>query len=585
VEGEGAPSEAPSASPSESSAPSTPPSATPSALPSASPSVIPSAFPSSVPSSLPVGSSGPDPTSQPTCERYDYEYPVDLGTACNYAIFAETGISTVPNSDITGDIAVAPIASNAITGFSLVMDPSGQFSTSSQIRGKAFGPDYAAPTPVEMNDAVNHMHAAYTEASSRPNNDATRKNINGGAIGGLTFFPGVYTFATTVTMASDITFEGGPEDVFIIQIGTTFNQAANTNVLLAGCAQAKNIFWAIGTTTYIGAGASMQGNMLGGTAFTFITGSSLVGSALGKTRVNLQMATITRPAGTCTTTAPSTAPSASPSESAAPSVPSSSPSSLPSGPTSQPNNLGPYPTSQPTCEKYDYEFPVDLGTACDYVILAKSGISTVPTSDITGNIAVSPIASGAMTGFSLTMDSSTQFSTSSQVTGKAFAADYAVPTPGELTIAVSDMEAAYTDASQRANTDATRKNIGGGTIGGHTFFPGVYTFTSGVTITSDITFEGGPEDVFIIQIGTTLYQTANMHVHLSGCAQAKNIFWAVGTTTYIGADASMQGILLAFEKVTFITGSSLVGSVLSQKRVDLQQATITQAADTCTATA
>jgi hypothetical protein len=76
-----------------------------------------------------------------------------------------------------------------------------------------------------------------------------------------------------------------------------------------------------------------------------------------------------------------------------------------------------------------------------------------------------------------------------------------------------------------------------------------------------------------------------LHVFLSGCAQAKKIFWQLGTTTYIGAGASMQGILLAFEKVTFITGSSLVGSVLSQKRVDLHQATITQAADTCTATA
>jgi hypothetical protein len=134
---------------------------------------------------------------------------------------------------------------------------------------------------------------------------------------------------------------------------------------------------------------------------------------------------------------PSPSPSSSPSSSPT-GVPSSLPSGLPSGPISQPNNFGPYPTSQPTCEKYDYDYPVDLGTACNYAILAKSGISTVPTSDITGDMAVSPIASGAMTGFSLTMDSSILFSTSSQVTGKAFAADYAVPTPGELTTAVLD---------------------------------------------------------------------------------------------------------------------------------------------------
>ena len=35
--------------------------------------------------------------------------------------------------------------------------------------------------------------------------------------------------------------------------------------------------------------------------------------------------------------------------------------------------------------------PVNLGTAGNYVILAKSGISTVPPSAVTGNLGVSPI--------------------------------------------------------------------------------------------------------------------------------------------------------------------------------------------------
>jgi hypothetical protein len=205
----------------------------------------------------------------------------------------------------------------------------------------------------------------------------------------------------------------------------------------------------------------------------------------------------------------------------------------------------------------------------------------VPVSDITGDIAVSPIASGAITGFTLTMDASGQFSTSSQVTGKIFAANYAAPTPEYLSAAVGDMQAAYSDAGARSNTDASRKNIGGGTIGGQTFFPGVYTFSAGVTIASDITFEGGPDDVFIIQIETSLYQTANTHVLLAGCAQAKNIFWRVKTSAYIGANALMQGILLTAGKVDMITDSSLVGSLLTQTRADLGKATITQQ-DTCT---
>jgi hypothetical protein len=180
------------------------------------------------------------------------------------------------------------------------------------------------------------------------------------------------------------------------------------------------------------------------------------------------------------------------------------------------------------------------------------------------------------------MDSSTQFSTSAQLKGKAFASDYSVPTPGNLTAAVLDMEAAYIEASDCPATNATRINIGGGTIGGQVLLPGVYTFTAGIVIDLDITFEGDADDIFIIQTTTTLYQAANTKVILSGSVQAKNIFWQVKTTVYIGANALMQGILLVAEKVDFITESSLEGSVLSQTAVNIQKATITQAAGTCT---
>src|SRR5665647_2129021 len=94
--------------------------------------------------------------------------------------------------------------------------------------------------------------------------------------------------------------------------------------------------------------------------------------------------------------------------------------------------------------------PVNLGAAANYAILAKSGISTVPNSIITGNIGVSPIDSTAITGFSLIEDSTTTFSRSTQLVGQAYAPDYASPTPSNLTTAVSNMETAYTDAAGRA---------------------------------------------------------------------------------------------------------------------------------------
>ncbi len=96
---------------------------------------------------------------------------------------------------------------------------------------------------------------------------------------------------------------------------------------------------------------------------------------------------------------------------------------------------------------------INLGMAGNYAILAKSGISSVPTYFITGDIGVSPSGATYITGFAQTMDSSNVFSTSTQVNGKIYAPGYALTTPGNLTTAVSNMETAYTDAAGRAAND------------------------------------------------------------------------------------------------------------------------------------
>jgi hypothetical protein len=227
---------------------------------------------------------------------------------------------------------------------------------------------------------------------------------------------------------------------------------------------------------------------------------------------------------------------------------------------------------------------VNLGSLCNYAILAQSGISTVPASKITGNIAVSPIAATAITGFDLTLDSGGQFSTASQFTGRAYGANYGGATATALTLAVGDMGIAYADAASRANNEASRINVGQGAIGGLTLTPGVYTFQMGISIgtSTTVTFNAGndADAVFTLQTTGALSQAANTQVILENGAQAKNIFWQVAGNVAIGAGAHMEGIILCKTDVVFITGSSLNGSVYAQTAVNLQMATITQA-DTC----
>jgi hypothetical protein len=226
---------------------------------------------------------------------------------------------------------------------------------------------------------------------------------------------------------------------------------------------------------------------------------------------------------------------------------------------------------------------VDLGTAANYVILSKSGISTVPTSSIVGDIAVSPIAATAITGFSLTQHSSTTYSTSTQVVGQVKAADYTSPTSSELTAAVSDMETAYVDAAGRETTGATFLNLGGGEIGGETLTTGVYTFGTDITINSDVTFKGTSTDVFIIQTGYRVLQAAGTRVRLVGndgdedsenIPQAQNIFWSAAEAFTMGDGAHMEGVLLVATSVTMNTESTLNGRILAQTGVVLQQVKI-----------
>jgi hypothetical protein len=222
---------------------------------------------------------------------------------------------------------------------------------------------------------------------------------------------------------------------------------------------------------------------------------------------------------------------------------------------------------------------VDLGTAGDYAILAKTGISTVPSSLVTGDIAVSPIAATAITGFGLVMDSSGQFSTSTQLVGSAFAANYGSPTPTKLTTAVSNMETAYTDAASRAVTSAETTNVLGGQINtATTLVPGVYSFDTNVAINAELTFdaEGNENAIFIVKMTGSLTQAASTNVILAGSALAENIFWQVAGSVEVGAGSVLKGIVLVKTQAVFKTGSSLDGRVLSQTACTLDQAIITQ---------
>jgi len=216
---------------------------------------------------------------------------------------------------------------------------------------------------------------------------------------------------------------------------------------------------------------------------------------------------------------------------------------------------------------------VELGTAGQYAILAKAAISGT-TASVTGNLGISPAAATLITGFSLSLESPNVYSSSAQIIGSVYAADYPVPTPANLTQAVSDMEQACLDAAART-PDPGLIELNDGDLGGMTLAPGIYRWSGGVTIASSVTLYGSATSVWIFQIAQDLTMASNTNIVLRGGARPDHVFWQVsGGPVTIGTMAHFEGVVLTDTAVTVQAGATLTGRVLSQTAVTIDGATV-----------
>lgn len=217
---------------------------------------------------------------------------VNLGMAGNYAILAESAISSVPTCAITGDLGVSPAAATFITGFSLIADSTNVFSLSKQVTGKVFAADYTPPTPSNLTTAVGDMHLAYTDAAGRAPNVT---GLGAGNIGGMTLAPGVYKWSTGLLIPANVTLTGSGTDVWIFQIAQNLTVSNGTSIALAGGAVSKNIFWQVAGSADIGTTARFEGTILTETTAALRTGASIDGRLLAQTAVTLESNVVVSP--------------------------------------------------------------------------------------------------------------------------------------------------------------------------------------------------------------------------------------------------------------------------------------------------
>ncbi|MCU1270463.1 MAG: hypothetical protein JWN74_1757, partial [Acidobacteriaceae bacterium] len=204
--------------------------------------------------------------------------PVPMGSAANFEVL---GASTVTNTGPTmisgGDLGLSP--GTSVTGF-----PPGTLTPPVVMH---LTDPVAAQAQLDLSIAYNYI-AGLTGAALLPAD-----------MSGLTLTPGLYKTASTVMLSGgNVTLDaqGNANAIFIFQIGSTLTTITNTQVVLAGGAQAKNIFWQVGSSATLGTNSIFKGNILALASITITTGVSLEGRALAQTAaVTLDSNTITAP--------------------------------------------------------------------------------------------------------------------------------------------------------------------------------------------------------------------------------------------------------------------------------------------------
>ena len=185
---------------------------------------------------------------------------VNLGTAAPNGIMAGTAFTCVNLGTINADIAISP--GSTVTGFPPCI------ITGTQHLADAV----AAQAQIDLTNAYNQL-------AGLPCPPANQITAN---LGGTTKGPGVYCSATTIGVTGNLILDGGgdPNATFVFQAGTGLTTAGN--IILINGAQAKNVYWQVGSSATIGTGSQWKGNIIALTSITLVDNANLIGRALAR---------------------------------------------------------------------------------------------------------------------------------------------------------------------------------------------------------------------------------------------------------------------------------------------------------------
>jgi hypothetical protein len=185
---------------------------------------------------------------------------VALGAAAPNGIMAGTAFTCVTGGQINADIAISP--GSTVTGFPPCVITGVQNLANS----------IASQGQIDLTNAYNTLAGLPC-----PPANAIVANL-----GGTTKPAGVYCTASGIGVTGALTLDGGgdPNATFVFQAGSGLTTAGS--VILINGAQAKNVYWQVGTSATIGTASQWKGNILALTSITLVDNANLLGRALAR---------------------------------------------------------------------------------------------------------------------------------------------------------------------------------------------------------------------------------------------------------------------------------------------------------------
>jgi len=215
---------------------------------------------------------------------------INLRSAASFGLASRAGLTSTGVTVVNGDIALyaTPTCTDS-TGNAGASQTCLVKTYSSPMGMSVNGSIFWAGDPFDnggtANSVTNDLQIAWNEGKSK--ND-TKGNVVDNELNGKVLSPGVYhngSLGLAVGGMATLDGQNDPNAIFIFKVDTSFTDSGiltnRSQIVLTNGAQARNVWFVIGTALTIGSGTTWNGNILAGGTGTIKDGSTVNGRVLG----------------------------------------------------------------------------------------------------------------------------------------------------------------------------------------------------------------------------------------------------------------------------------------------------------------